>query len=176
MHAADAEGRRRADYARLHVEVEQLFTGIGGIGAEPARAGALEHQIARGGHRSAIPRCRVIDTPRHFARTRIKGDQSASGGSDGCPERRLIVGQHRAWKRCADVEAQHLALIQLVHVLQIPLRDLLRGDIDQPRSGVEAHRVPVVRAQRAGDGDERFAGLVEARLGVPPTSRGCKWV
>src|SRR3546814_2621631 len=42
----------------------------------------------------------------------------------------------------------------LVHVLKIALRDLLRRDIDQPGLRVVAHRVPIMRAERAGDGDE----------------------
>src|SRR3546814_16541814 len=54
----------------------------------------------------------------------------------------------------------------LVHVLKIALRDLLRRDIDQPGLRVVAHRVPIMRAERAGDGDEGFAGPVEARLGI----------
>ncbi len=39
----NAEGRGGADDPRLHVEVEQLLAGVGGIGAEAAETGALEH-------------------------------------------------------------------------------------------------------------------------------------
>src|SRR3546814_1934727 len=52
------------------------------------------------------------------------------------------------------------------HVLKIGLRDLLRGDVDEAGCRIIAHRVPIVRPQRAGDRDERLAGLVETRLGI----------
>src|SRR3546814_5473667 len=54
LDAVHAEGRWRADDPRLHVEVEQLLAGIGGIGAEAAGAGALEDEVRSEEHTSEL--------------------------------------------------------------------------------------------------------------------------
>ena len=166
LHSADAEGRWRADDPRLHVEVEELLAGVGGIGAEAPGARSLEDQIACRGHRAAIPCRGIIDAPGDLAGARIEGDEASGGRGDGGAEGGLVVGQHPCGQRGADVEAEHLAPVELVHVLDIALRNLLRGNIDEARGRVVAHRVPVVRAKRARDRDEGLAGLVEARVGI----------
>src|SRR3546814_13871222 len=58
-----AEGRWRADDPRLHVEVEPLLAGIGGIGAEEAGAGALEDEVARGRLRPDVPPGGLVRRP-----------------------------------------------------------------------------------------------------------------
>src|SRR3546814_19680648 len=77
LDAVHAEGRWRADDPRLHVEVEQLLAGIGGIGAEAAGAGALEDEVARGRHRAAVPRGGIVDRPCDLAGARVEGDEGA---------------------------------------------------------------------------------------------------
>src|SRR3546814_7349686 len=104
---------------------------------------------SRGRHRAAVPRRGIVDAPRHLARARIEGDETAGGRGDRRLERRGVVGEHRPRKRGADIETEHLPLVELGHVLKIAMWHLLRGDIDEAGRRVEAHRMPVVCAERS---------------------------
>src|SRR3546814_6331147 len=101
-----AEGRWRAEDCRLRWWVEQLLAGVGGIGAQAHGARSLEHQIARGGHRPAVPRGGIVHAPCDLAGSRVEGDQAPGRRGDRGAERLHIVGQHRLVERGADVEAE----------------------------------------------------------------------
>src|SRR3546814_3735970 len=61
------------------------------VGAEAPGACALEHQVARGRHRAAVPRRRIVDAPCDLAGARIEGDQAPGRSEEHTSELQSLM-------------------------------------------------------------------------------------
>ena len=168
--ALDAEGRCRCDHAGLRSKAPQLAPGGGIKRVEFAAHIALEQQIARRREQPAIPRAGIFYRPARLLLDRIPGDQLARGRGNRC-RARFGIGGHCAGRQIKPyVEAMFIGFpAGLVNERKGRID---RGNIDQPIFGIIGHRMPVMRADRAGRTEPHFAGAIIARLGIFDRSPG----
>ena len=84
--AVDLVGDRRGHHAGAGGLSHNFLPVLRVVGDEAAVRRALEHQVARGGQRAAIPRRHMFSAPGLLLRHRVPGDQ---------PAERLALGRHR---------------------------------------------------------------------------------
>ena len=163
--AVDRISHRRGDDPGLRRERPQLAPGVGGIGDEVLARVALEHEVARGRQRAAVPRPVEVDPPGLLLGHRIPRDQRAGGAAERSaralresPASRSRRGSSPVWKPIADGCQSFSATVREAGVVG--------RDVDQAGLPAVAHRLPRMRAARAGHRDPRLAGQLVARLGV----------
>ena len=160
-------GRGTRQDARLHIQVQQLLAGIGGIGPEFTQGGALEDQISCRRHGAAIPRCRMVDGPFRLARLWVESDELALGGGLDRFYEIDVVGQVGGGHCPSGVKAEGLALLFIGrNRRQISTANIECRNIDEARRRIIAHRMPVVRAKRRRVCQIELARLFIAGFGI----------
>ncbi len=142
-------GRRRRHHAGAGGRFPELLAGPGVVGQQAAVGRALEHQVAGGGERAAVPGRHIVHAPGFLLRHRVPGHEAAEGLALG----RLHVGELGQVPAQAGVRAARHVFVELpVLVVHQVDRHMLRRQVGQAGLRVERHRVPVVRAEGAGNG------------------------